>query len=315
MPKCNQCNELLHDGASCSSCNGDFHFHCGGITESGYRRLGDRKTTWRCPNCKLAASKSTTRASSPALSAVSNDQILQEVKALSLKLAPLDNLIIDVKSLKDDLASLKTEIKISNKAMKEFGNKIKAFEDRISSLEKAKDSISALQVKVESFENDLHANDQWSRMNNIELKGIPVTKNENLYEIIATLGKKVNYPIEKTLINYVARIPTRDPNKIKPIIACFNNRYAKEDFVAAARAATSSAAITPSDVGLHGRQKIFVNDHLTPQNKGLLSKAKDLAKERDFQYVWVKHCKIMARKNTTSPVINIKTEKDLLKIL
>lgn len=86
----------------------------------------------------------------------------------------------------------------------------------------------------------------------------------------------------------------------------------KEDFLAAARQYKDLSLVHlkyPED------GSIYVNDHLTLYNKSLLSKAKALAKEKKFRFVWVKHCKIFVRKAANvKSVIIIQTEKDFLKI-
>lgn len=48
--------------------------------------------------------------------------------------------------------------------------------------------------------------------------------------------KNNNNPIDKNKLKFVTRVRTWDPNQCKPIIACFQNEYIKEDFTAAARA-------------------------------------------------------------------------------
>ncbi|KAL4714499.1 hypothetical protein ACJJTC_017562 [Scirpophaga incertulas] len=96
----------------------------------------------------------------------------------------------------------------------------------------------------------------------------------------------------------------------KAILVYFINKYAKEDFVAAAR----QKRLSPTDIGLPGSHRIYINDHLTSSNKQLLSKAKTLARENGFQFVWVKHAKIFVRKDSTSPFFTVAKEKDLLKI-
>ncbi|KPJ03614.1 Putative mitochondrial inner membrane protein [Papilio xuthus] len=71
-------------------------------------------------------------------------------------------------------------------------------------------------------------------------------------------------------------------NRIKSIVVSVLNRYQKDDFVAAARKLT----ITAADLGLQGGTRIFINDHLTVDNKILLNKAKALAKEKNFAFTW-----------------------------
>lgn len=287
--------------------------------------MGDKKqSTWRCANCKLtpipsksvppSESDSHTKILSPVTS-LSNQEILLEIRALAEKLAPLDALILDVKFLAESFKELKTSLSESNQQIKELSVKFKTIDERLTSLEITKSSVIDLQLRVEKIESDLNDKDQWSRMNNVEVKGVPESQTENLTDMIITIGKKISYPVDKSQINYVARIPTRDPDRTKPIIVNFNSRYVKEDFIAAARKTAGKKPLTCVQVGLTGNTKVYINDHLTPKNKILLSKAKTAAKERDFQYVWVKHCKIMARKSATTPPFLIKTESDLSKIL
>lgn len=103
----------------------------------------------------------------------------------------------------------------------------------------------------------------------------------------------------------------RNDLKNKTIVVAVHSRYIKDDFVSAAR----KCNITPGVLGWKGDNRIFVNDHLTVGNKILLSKTKTLARERGFAYTWVAGCKIRVRKNATSPIIVIRSEIDLKKVV
>lgn len=151
-------------------------------------------------------------------------------------------------------------------------------------------------------------------MNNVEIKGVPQTDHENLFDILGKIGTNIDYPVSKVQVNFITRVPSREKDHAKHIIVCFCSRYVKEDFIAAARLASKTTPLNTGQIGLPGTQQIFVNDHLTQQNKFLLSKTKKAAAEMDFRFVWVKHCKIHARKTETSPTIILKTEKDLEKL-
>ncbi|XP_039762524.1 uncharacterized protein LOC120635578 [Pararge aegeria] len=111
------------------------------------------------------------------------------------------------------------------------------------------------------------------------------------------------------LISRIDRLEKRIDN-IESIVS-FINRYLKEDFVAAGKALKT---LTTSDIGIPGNTRIFINDHLTVENKQLLSKTKLLAKEKNYRFVWVRHSKLFVRKNETSPVLSIKAEKDLTEV-
>ncbi|CAB3256894.1 unnamed protein product [Arctia plantaginis] len=308
--KCGACAELLTDGVHCTVCKQQLHFQCAGITEAGYRKLGDRKLTWRCGKCKQTTP---TQPLSPRIEPES--LIMRELRAINDKLAPLECLKDEVVALRNEFEELKGSFNDTNKELREFSARFTDIEHRLLQVEKAQKQVDSIQNRLDKLEDETNAGEQWARMNNIEIKGVPQVSNENLFEILSSLGSQISYPVNKTQINFLTRVPTREKDRAKPIIVCFCNRYVKEDFLAAARSTMKSRPLTLGRVGLSGGHKIYVNDHLTTQNKFLLSKTKKAAAERGFRYVWVKHAKIHARKNDTSPVIVVKSELDLAKIM
>lgn len=315
--KCGVCSDALTDGAHCKSCNLMMHFHCGGVTETGYRKLGDRTRVWRCSKCKLAGNVLQPAVPvSPTPVTEPESVVLQEIRALSLKFATLENMKEEIVALRNEFVDFKTTMANQyNEVMKEFTGKLNDMELRIEKVEKVQDQVEQLQARLDKLEDDNNSKDQWSRMNNVEVKGVPQTGNENLFEIIAKISAKVNYPVSKNQINFITRVPTSEKDHIKPIIVCFCQRYVKEDFIAAARHELKTSPLTPVKIGLIGNHKIFINDHLTIRNKMLLSKTKTTSAEMDYKYVWVKHAKIHARKNDLSPVLVIRSEKDLQKMV
>lgn len=327
--KCSVCDDNVQDGAHCSACKKEVHFACAAITEGGYRRLGDRKQTWRCPKCKQSGNQSpapekhlqppkdsnvSTRSPSP-LSEATDVTVLSEIRDLAAKLVPLSTLSDEVKALRAEIMDMKNELsKEFNDKFKEFNGKVTKLEERVEKMEKVQDRVMSIEVALDRLKQVAEDSDQWSRMNNAEIKGVPESSNENLFNIVGALGSRINYAVDKTQINFVTRVPTRDHTQPKPIIISFINRYAKENFVAAARSEIKVTSISAAHLGLNGNFRIFVNDHLTPVKKELLTKTKKLAKEKDFAFSWVKHARIYVRKDVASPVIHIKSASDLTKI-
>lgn len=315
MHTCAACKSQFTDGALCSLCKKYFDFACSGVTEQGYRKLGDRKSTWRCPACKnkdhspkANTPKASTSTQSPPLSL---ESLHHDLQVVLLKLSPLAGLVEDVKGIKAEITNLQTSLNMAHEMISGFTENIRALETRVKNVEQSIEVIPSLQAEVAKINQELSDKEQWSRANNVEIKGIPSNKNENLLDIALKIAAAVECPVKKEDINFITRVPSGKPNAPKPIIMCFNNRYLKEEFTAASR---KLKAANPDLLGFPNGGPIYINDHLTVQNKNLLSKAKALAKESNFQFVWVKHCKIMARKSPTSPIIMIKTERDLTKI-
>lgn len=309
MFTCNACGVKHNDGPICSVCKQQYDYTCSGVTEGGYRKLGDRKNSWRCPKCKSSLSPSPAP-TSPTPSQL--DKMQEQLNKIILQLAPLAALMEDVKMIKSDISDLKESLDMAHGLINNFSSSIKSLETRVSVIEKVANVTPTLQAEISRLNREIDDRDQWARANNVEIRGIPQKNSENLYDIALKIGSLCDFPIKKEEINYVARIPTRVPNAEKPIIMSLNNRYTKEELVASAR---KSKKLNLPAMGFSTPGNIYINDHLTQRNKALLSKAKSLAKEMNFQYIWVKHSKIMARKSDTSPIFFIKSESDLAKII
>lgn len=326
MNKCASCAEDFTDGPQCSVCLGRFDYVCAGVTEHGFRGLGEnRKAAWRCSSCKIGRTPSPLPppANPPSLKLpvpADMDAVLAELKRLSLLVAVLPGLDEAVKNIKAELSTLKTikpEIADIKSSLEFIGHKMGALSDKIlgmekdiKTLQKTKHDVEYLQLRVEKLEAQNQEVEQRSRLNNLEIKGVPVSNNENLFEVVSKIGMHVKCAIPKEQINYIARIPVRDSKAIKTIVVAIHSRYIKDEFVSVARKCT----ITATALGMSGSSRIFVNEHLTIVNKILLNKIKALAKDKGFAFVWVRGCKIFVRKNEGSPKIQIRTEADLGKL-
>lgn len=307
---CASCGEKFNDGVQCGVCKNHFDFKCASITETGYRRLGpERRAAWKCTSCRQLLSPSAVPVQSPEISL---EAIMTKLNSMSMMLESLPGLISEIKEIKADVAELKLSAKGTTKKLQECDYSLSKLDTRITSVEAATCDMVAVKSQLLSSQRNELTRDQWSRLNNIEIKGVPMKRNENLYELVDKIGTCINYKVSKNQINYVSRFPSHN-NKEKAIVVSFLNRYVKEDFVASARIVKF---LSPVDLGLVGEQsqRIFVNDHLSPDYKKLLTKTKQVAKDKGYQFTWVKFSKIHVRKNDTSHIIIINHDSDLNKL-
>ncbi|XP_028175480.1 uncharacterized protein LOC114363836 [Ostrinia furnacalis] len=234
MFTCASCGVQHTDGPTCSACRRHYDFQCSGITESGYRKLGDRKNTWRCLKCKSSSSPSPAT-SSLQQSSSQLDQMQEQLKRITTQLVPLASLVEDIKQIKNELTNVKDSLELAHELINSFSDKVKSLDAKIVSLEKVANEVPTLRSEVNRLNLELQDRDQRDRANNIEIRGIPQGKSENLYEIVQKIGNFNDYAIKKEDINYIARVPTRVPKIEKPIIVSFYSRYTKENYVAASR--------------------------------------------------------------------------------
>ncbi|XP_053622979.1 uncharacterized protein LOC128682360 [Plodia interpunctella] len=211
----------------------------------------------------------------------------------------------------------------NNRITKEF-NLLKSdnvnLNTKISVLEK---KLTDSSIIIADISNQLSYKDQLCRMNNLEIAGIPYTKSENLLHIMQSISTKVGVSLSTSDIDHIHRvrrfpsnkIPTESslaPTQIPNIIVKFTHRQKKSEILAAVRAIRG---LTTSDVDIDGPARhLFINEHLTPNNKMLYSRTRKLGRECGYSYIWIKDCKIFVRKNDVSKPILISCESDLTKI-
>lgn len=226
----------------------------------------------------------------------------------------MDRLSSDLKGLREEFCSLKESVAFINTKYDEISTKLNKLESNIKQLSSVNLEVQSARSEVEKLKAACDIRDQWDRRSNIEIFGIPEKKGENLITLLRDITEKASFHLDPSKdIDFVTRVSSKNKDKdmTKPIIARFISRYRKDDCLAQLR----KLKITATDLGFtSGKIPIHFNDHLTSNNKALLKRAKSIAKEKHYKYVWVRNCTIMARHTDTSHVIHINSEKDLNKL-
>lgn len=242
--------------------------------------------------------------------------ITSEISSLKVELksslTPLQN---ELKSLRDELSSMRESLEFVHGRYDDCNNRIDKCESELKQLSSKCLEIEDLKSKIDLLESENNNREQWARKSNIEIYGIPEKNNENLYSVLQNISQLCNYNLNiDTDIDFITRVVSRDKDakKIKPIIVRFLCRYKKDDFLAKVR----KLKLKCHDIGfISNNSSIYFNDHLTSSNKALLQRVKKIAKEKHYQFVWVKKCTIMVRRNSSSPVLHIGKLSDLKKIV
>lgn len=310
---CFACECVTSDGVQCNSCKHYLCFSCGGITEIGYRKLGpDRRASWKCHQCKLPPTSDISPINpGAATESASIGLVLSELRDVKRQLAGLCAVVDEIKELKKEMSELRESCQYSSAKLDDYEVKFARVDRKFGEISNLHDVVTSTQNSLTSLKGEVEVMEQWTRLSNVEIRGVPSKKDENLFSIVENIGKATGFQIQRSQINYISRVPTY--SKDKNIVISFINRYVKEDFIATARTCKQLKA---SDVGFgNSTNRVFVNDHLTPAYKQLLSKAKQKASDLGYSYKWVKFGKIHIRKNDTSPVIIIGKESDLNKIV
>lgn len=173
--------------------------------------------------------------------------------------------------------------------------------------------MKTYETRLKVLEEDNARQQQWFRLNNLEIVGVPETRTEVTCEVVLEVAKHLGVEVNPGEVEFAHRVQPRvlaSAERGRAIVVRFRNRFTKDRLVAAAR---RSKNLTAKDLGLGDNSRIYINEHLTKLNKALLRDCKMKAKELCYKYVWTKNCRIYMRKNDTSPPQLVNSTADLVK--
>ncbi|XP_039763825.1 uncharacterized protein LOC120636417 [Pararge aegeria] len=340
---CEACKEHISvtvKRIKCNLCSCMYHSDCVGFTGDSTQA----RTQWKCPNCVAAARKGGDNSNTPVRvdklnkiqrsvcddsdDALSKRDVTKELTDNSKLLCRFEN-ILDSK-----LKTIKFEIveELKTTIFAEIKSEIASLSSEFSQLQA---SYSQLQIENDHLKNDLRvlqeridASDdqvsdlraqfgrqqQQARINNLEIVGLPQTSSESPVDLVLKIARHAGVELKQGDIEFAHRVQPQKTitGRPKPIVVKMKNRLCKDNLLSGLK---RKKGVCTKDIGIEGTEKkIFVNEHLTPENKQLLKATKTLAQQKAYKYVWVRNCNIFLRKNEESPALNIRLEKDLSKI-
>jgi hypothetical protein len=162
--------------------------------------------------------------------------------------------------------------------------------------------ISRLNDKINELEQNQLAQ-------NLEIHGIHTVEGEDVAGIVCKIGEAMGVATTGVIEAY--RVVTKRPNVVPPIVVKFSSSSARATWMDKKK----TRNLTVGKIfKVQSNVNVYVNEQLSSLHKNLLWKAKILAKEREYKYVWTKYGKIFARKNDSMGIVRIRNEDDLLKL-
>lgn len=222
---------------------------------------------------------------------------------------------------RSEIRELRAEMKTLTDSVKFMSDK---FEDMKKGLREATEEREALrraneELRAKCKENDniiqqlqkrVVQSEQYSCRSNVEIKGLIQQENECVAGLVGKIGDVLGEHIAPSDIEVCHRVPTREAGKSN-IIVQFKSVQKRDTVLEKVR----KARVRNNQVEIPDDARVFVNEHLCPALKRLLSLA--LARRREYQwhFVWTRNGKVLVRKTEASSAIHIASEADLQKIV
>ncbi|CAB3252357.1 unnamed protein product [Arctia plantaginis] len=112
---------------------------------------------------------------------------MQELSSIKLTFAPMLDLLNGIREINTELSEMKS-------TLVSYSERLESVNQRLIVVEKAQDDILQLKDRVYKLEEDPNEKNQWTRLNNFEIKGVPMKDHENLINIVTKDWNKDNIP-------------------------------------------------------------------------------------------------------------------------
>ncbi|XP_054276212.1 uncharacterized protein LOC128995272 [Macrosteles quadrilineatus] len=303
--KCNvECDKTSSDVLSCVECSDVLHVQCAGLD----MKRKTRNRPFKCGKCNKET------ASMSSVSDTEDSTVIKAINSLHTKFSDtLDQKLCSLEGKINDSISGKLD-KI-NERINTWQETIAASLDGLKSenvvlkqdCDVLKTRCDDLSKQVDSLTEQLQDLQQYSRIDNLEIVGVPLTKNEDVYAVLKAVANTIGTPWKYEDISIAHRVPStrqRYPN----IIVKFTRRVSKTTWLLAAKEIDLTAKM------LHQSfpdTPIFINEHLTGHAKETLNCAKKLVKEKKLAYAWVKEGKILVRKTADGKPARARSPEDV----
>ncbi|CAN7942519.1 unnamed protein product [Ixodes pacificus] len=312
---------------TCSVCRNEYHFgqSCAGITEASYAGMGAAKREkWRCKTCRTQENRS--GAQSGAFTSQGSSQDNASVLDALLAIKSTVDTLLTLPAKVDELLTLKPTVERMETHMQELETKVDSLsakydtvlkctttnEEKITQLEKKQAelqvTVNSQEERIQTLREDLNSEEQYSRIANLEIQGLPTSPNEDLRRIVSDLAAKLELSdFTATDILAIHRLPAK-PGSIPIVLVKFASAQLKERWLGSRgklRVLVQAATVP----------KLFFNENLTKQNRHLHWMVREKAKEKQYKFTWVKNGKIFAKKNEASSLLRINRVADLDKIV
>lgn len=309
--KCKLCKKNVSSRImkiNCNDCESPFHASCVKLEKEEVEFFQSDNNIWRCDSCaktrrKSMAVESELNKGNPNLNDVLDllNVIRAENKEQTKNLEK--ELGKSVNSCHENIEELKT-------VLKEQSDKIDRYEKKIDEL---LNQNTNLRKRVRDLEIGLDEAEQYSRINCLEISGVPDKVNEDVVTEVKKVGEALGVTITDDMIDACHRLGRKQDKWPRAIIVKFSRRSVKEEMLQKRRVKRNFNTTHIGERNSPGKV-IYINESLTKARRELHKQVRELKKKKGLSFIWIRNGNILVRPNEGDPVIAVTTMEDLKKL-
>lgn len=171
-----------------------------------------------------------------------------------------------------------------------------------------------LEIKVKELQNKINKIEQRSRLNNLEIHGVPVTTNEDPMKIVLSVANLMKAEIKREDVDICHRLPKKPHIEHPGLIVYFKHQSARNEFLSAKKNTVlyTNNLELPQKLPPH---RIYISENLTAYNRKIYNLARKAKLQNSYKYIWIKDGVTYLRKADWSKTICVRYENDLSKVV
>ena len=221
-------------------------------------------------------------------------------------------------NLSNNMQALSLALTACREEVSGFRSEITEMKNKIQHLEQNELEVKTLRQEVQELRSEIVRRDRMYVLNDVEISGVTEHKGENVEHIVGVLAAKLGVQLDMKDVVHVSRVgkglvnEAREDLRPRPIVLRLTRRAPRDDLIRAARVRRN---LSTSDIDVPGtRRAVYVNEHLIKHDRRLLGKARALAREQSYKYVWRRNGQILLRKTENGDVYRINSDADLISL-
>jgi Baculovirus FP protein len=207
-----------------------------------------------------------------------------------------------LKSVQAAQEILSTAIANLSAVVSSFNTKMKEIEERLTKCDALEADNIALKHRVGALETTVSqlARRQYSKT--VEIKGIPISENEDVLETVEQLAKKLSCDINVQDLENVYRVEKSDI-----LLVSFVSKMKQRKFLSAGRSNTRNL--------IGNGNNIYINEAVSKKAKFLLKIGRDFKRAKKLHWIGTNEGEVFCRKELNGIKHKISDETDFDKII
>jgi len=285
--ECKDTNVMI---ACSGKCGKSFHLSC--INNIADGKKSRQEKHWKCNSCRGMLSPKSGGSSSLGTN-VTKEFLVHVLDSFKKEV------LQELQTVKGDVTEVTASVNYLSDIVDTSNNPMKEMKNELAEMKKEKETRSATNVALEDavseLEHRVRVLEQYARRTNIEISGLPVTSHEDVMSIVRAIGTTLGIQVEDQQIIAAYRVPIFKNPRAASLVVQFTDKAIRDSWLKSFKDKKREMTADTVDAAFKKTQ-VYINEHLSPENKRFLAKLKDKCHDVGFRFVWCRDGKFFVRK-------------------